>query len=55
MPAAAHLDVGAARERGVDADHDLAARRLGHRQHLVAQISRAVEDDRAHGGGHGVT
>src|SRR5262249_11322102 len=49
-----YLDIGAARERRIDAQHDLPARRLWHRQHLVAEIPGPVEDDRPHGA-HGVT
>src|SRR5439155_19406588 len=44
VPAAQHLDIGAAGQRGLDPDDDLARRRLGHRHLLEAEIPRAVED-----------
>ena len=54
MAAAQRLHVGAARQRRLDPEHDLAGPRLGHRHLLVAQIAGAVKDHRAHRA-HGVT
>jgi hypothetical protein len=42
------LDVGAAGERGLYADHDTARLRLGHRDLLEPEVAGTVEDLRAH-------
>ncbi len=49
VSAAQHLDVGAAGQRGLDPDDDLAQRRLGHRHLLEAEIPRPIEDLSFHG------
>src|SRR5256885_414420 len=49
MAAPQRLHVRAAGERGVDPQHELTRRGLGHGELLVAEVPRAVEDHRPHG------
>jgi len=48
IAAAEDLGVGAAGERGLDADQDLARPRARHRHVLDAEVALSVEDGRAH-------